>query len=131
MMSGTTEEPAAGFATLEGTVKYLTYWTSKPRKRTAKVEECGHFDARGMLCVHGRGDLFVRRTFNMGIWLKRDGRLLMRFWSRNLDTDGRSFEILGVNTSNIPAPHPPAGLVDYWVPKAVREAYDKWIMDEW
>ena len=131
MMARTAEEPAAGFATLEGTVKDLTYWTSMPSKEIAKVEECDHFNARGMLCVYGRGDHFVRRTFNMAIWLKRDGRLLMRLWSRNLDTDGRSFGILGVDRSNIPAPHPPAGLVDYWVPKAVREAYDKWIMDEW
>lgn len=131
MMAGTAEEPTAGLAALEGTVKDLTYWASKPGEAIARVEACAHFDARGMLCVYGRGDHFVRRTFNMVIWLKRDGRLLMRFSSRNLDTDGRSFEVLGVDTSTIPAPHPPAVLVDYWVPKAVREAYDKWIMDEW
>lgn len=106
-------------------------WSFRPRKVAAKVERCAHFDARGMAFVFGRGDHFSsRRTFNMDIWMTRDGRLLMRFWSRSMDIDGRSFEISGVNTAGIPANLPGTVWDEKWIPKAVREAYDKWIQEE-
>lgn len=112
-------------------MKHLTDWTSTPNREIVKVEECDHFDARGMVRVYGRGDRFVRRIFNMDIWLARDGRLLVRFWSRDADTDWRSFRILGKDPSRIPRRKPPDGFDDRWIPQAVRDAYDEWIEEEW
>ena len=108
----------------------IAAWARRAGKTVVKVEACGHFDARGLLRVYGRGDQF-HRTFNMDIWLSRDGRLLMRFWSRSLETDERSFEILGMEPAKIPIPKANSRLAEAWVPQAVRKEYDKWIQEEW
>jgi len=109
----------------------LTCWNSDPPDRTAKVEEIDHFVARGMRRVYGRGDYFgPHHSFNMDIWMDRNQRLLMRCWSRCIDFDWRSFEIKGLNKSDIPKPDKTIGLQDFWLPKAVRNAYENWIMEE-
>jgi hypothetical protein len=112
-------------------MKRLIYWESDPPDTDAEVEWIDHFDARGMRNVYGRGDHFDRRlTFHMDIWMTRNRRLLMRCWSRCGDTDWRSFEIKGVDTSRIPKPHKKEGLQGSWVPEAARKAYSEWIEDE-
>jgi hypothetical protein len=96
------------------------------------LEEIGHFDARGMRRVYGRGDHFGRhRSFHMDIWLARDGSLLMRCWSRCGDIDWRSFEIRGVNATIITDREMSAPFQDSWVPDAVRQAYNRWISEEY
>ncbi|MCK5838972.1 MAG: hypothetical protein KAG99_03940 [Bacteroidales bacterium] len=109
----------------------LTHWDSDPPDTDAKVEEIDHFDARGMRLAYGRGDHFGRHyTFNMDLWMPRTGRLLMRCWSRCQDIDGRSFEIKGLDTSEIADSIKAAGLHDSWVPDVVRKTYDEWIQEE-
>ena len=109
----------------------VTDWDSQPPAIKAQVEELDHFDARGMCRVYGRGDHFGRhRYFHMDIWETRDGRLLMRCWSGCQDIDWRSFEIKGVALAKIPEGNKRTGFGESWVPKAVRNAYDQWILEE-
>jgi len=109
----------------------LTHWDTEAPDMGARVEEIEHFDARGMCGVYGRGDHFSRhRSFHMDIWKARDGRLLMRCWSRCEDIDWRSFEIKGMNMTEIPTLDKETGFEESWVPKAVRKAYDQWIQEE-
>jgi len=111
--------------------EHLTYWGTESIDMDARVEEIEHFDARGMCSVYGRGDNFGRHhSFNMDIWKARDGRLLMRCWSRCEDIDWRSFEIKGLDMVEIPARDKKTGFGESWVPKAVRKAYDQWIQEE-
>jgi len=109
----------------------LTYWDSEAPTMDARVEEIEHFDARWMCCVYGRGDHFGRhRSFNMDIWKTRDGRLLMRCWSRCVHIDWRSFEIKGVDPVEIPEGDKKTGFRESWVPKTVRKVYNQWIQEE-
>jgi hypothetical protein len=97
----------------------------------ALVTEIDHFNARGMRRVYGRGDHFDRhRSFNMDIWRTHDGRLLMRCWSRCEDIDWCSFKIKGVDLAEIPEINKSAGFQDSWVPSAARQAYERWIDEE-
>jgi len=109
----------------------LTCWDTESLNMDARVEEIEHFDARGMYCVYGRGDHFGRHHyFHMDIWKTRDGRLLMRCWSRCKDIDWRSFEIRGMDMVEIPARDKKTGFEESWVPEALRKAYDQWIQEE-
>ena len=88
-------------------------------------------NARAMCRVYGRGEHFSRhRPFNMDIWKTRDGRLLMRCWSRREDIDWRSFEIKGADPGTIPERNKKTGFRDSWIPKVVRCAYEQWIQKE-
>ena len=110
----------------------VTCWDSEAPATDAQVEEIEHFDARGMHRVYGRGDQFGRHhKFNMDIWRTRDGRLLMRCWSRCEDIDWRSFEIRDMDIVGIPQSGNTFGFEDSWIPRAVRGAYDEWIQNEW
>ena len=109
----------------------LTYWDSEAPDMDARVEKIEHFDARGMCRVYGRGDHFDRhRSFNMDIWKTRDGRLLMRCWSRCEDIDWRSFEIKVVDPVEIPEGDKKTGFLESWVPNAARKAYDQWMQEK-
>jgi hypothetical protein len=109
----------------------LTYWESDAPDTDVEVLEIEHFDARGMRRVYGRGDHFGRNwSFNMDIWKTRDGRLLMRCWSRCEDIDRCSFEIKGVDLTEIPDRNKKTGFEESWVPEAVRQAYEQWINEE-
>ena len=60
---------------LDSTVYWGEPFNGEPN---ATLEAIGHFDARGMRRVYGRGDHF-KRVFNMDIWKDRNDRLLARF----------------------------------------------------
>ena len=108
--------------------KWVLSWDSEFPQSAATLEEIDHFNARGMRRVYGRGDTFPeRRTFNMDIWKDKHDRLVMRFWSRNIDVDWESYEIMGLDACSIPTLVSKSELVDSWVPKAVRNAYEDWI----
>jgi hypothetical protein len=67
----------------------------------------------------------------MDIWKDRKQRLFMRFWSRCSEIDGRQYEINGIDTKSIPERHAEWGFEEYWIPNEVREAYEKWIDEEY
>jgi hypothetical protein len=109
----------------------LTCWNSEEPAANAVVEEIDHFVARGMRRVYERGDYFIRHcSFNMDIWQDRQGRLLMRCWSRSDEVDERSFEIKGMDLQAIPRLDKMRGFEDWWIPGAVREAYVEWVREE-
>ena len=54
----------------------------------------------------------------------------MRFWSRCQEIDGRSFEIIGIDLRKIAEREKSSGLRESWVPRAVRQAYNRWIDEE-
>jgi hypothetical protein len=112
--------------------KTTTYWESAPPKtKNINIEYIQHFDARGMRRVYGRCDqLGPHHTFNMNIWLTSSGRLLMRLWSHCQDIDERSFEIKGLDASEITKPIRGSVLEDTWVPDIVRNTFNKWIDEE-
>ena len=113
-------------------MKSVVYWdTDPPRKFRIRIEFTDNFDARGMQRVYGRGDHFWRRTaFNMDVWRDRNGRLLGRFWSRNPEVDWMSIEIHGIRPDSIPPRRKGALLSDAWIPKALRQAYENWVLSE-
>jgi len=106
-------------------------WDSDAPATEGETEAIEPFDARGMHRVYARSDQFGRHgIFNMDIWGTRDGRLLMRCWSRCEDIDGCSFEINGIDAAAIPQRDKKARFQESWIPKAVRNAYDRWIQGE-
>ncbi len=110
----------------------LAAWGSEAPDADATVEEVDHFGARGMRRVYCRGDWFGRHhSLSMDIWLAHDGRLLMKCWSRCRDIDPRSFMITGVDPDGIPERRESEAYEDAWIPMAVRQAYDRWISEEW
>ena len=77
-------------------------WDSEAPAIDAQVEEIEHSDARGMQRVYGRDDHFGSHcAFKMDIWRTREGRVLMRCWSRCQDIAWRSFEIKGLDLAAI------------------------------
>jgi len=108
------------------------HWeTQPPRHKDIRIEETGYFIARGMKRVYGRGDHYGRHhKFNVDIWTTSGGRLLMRCWSRCSEIDARSFEIFGIDVSQIPFPDK-FGFCDDRLPYEIREEYDTWIEEEW
>lgn len=54
----------------------------------------------------------------------------MRLWSHCQDIDERSFEIKGLDASEITKPIRGSVLEDTWVPDIVRNTFNKWIDEE-
>lgn len=106
-------------------------WDSEPPDIDITLEYTD-FNARGMRCVYGRSDRFPRQMLSMDIWKTRDGRLFMRFWSRCKETDWYSYEIKGMDLAMgmIPPIVKGQALSDTWVPKAVRDEYEGWVISE-
>ena len=106
-------------------------WDTPVSPQNAIVTEIAHFNARGMRRVYGRGEVFPGGpSFNMDIWLTRDGRLLMRCWSRCNEIDDRSFEINGIPQASIPVRQAGDTFAESWIPLAVRQAYGCWIFEK-
>ena len=102
---------------------------SGPRGRGISAKFIDPFSARGMRRVYGRGDHFGRgRTFNMDVWLTRDGRLLARFWARRDEVDWLSLEVTGF--IHAPPQNKKREVNEDWVPKCIRDEYDNWIISE-
>ena len=101
------------------------YWEYPPHADlSATVHLIDHFNARGMRRVYGRCD-HLQRRLNMDIWRTRDSRLLVRFWSRNENVDGESWEVIGVpDAQQLPGPPFDEG----WIPNCLREEYAKWVI---
>ena len=56
--------------------------------------------------------------------------LFMRCWTRRSEVNWRSFEIKGMDVNNIPEHDRKRNFEDCWLPKAVRDAYEEWIREE-
>ena len=116
---------------------YNVDWDSDAPDTDAEARLCDHFDARGMTRVYGRCERTYigsyRRTFVLDIWAAKDGRLLMRCWSRSLDVDDRCYEIIGLDAGAVRAGarDENGGFHDSWLPKAVREAHEDWVDEEY
>jgi hypothetical protein len=107
----------------------IVLWESKASESSVILEACEPFDARGMRPVYGRGDHFGRApTYHMDIWRDRRGRLFMRFWSRSDEIDWQSFEVKGLDIGSIPEREREHCFVDCWLPQAVRDAYENWVL---
>lgn len=101
---------------------------AQPGVRLTQIE---HFDARGMRSVYGREDDFGRyKRLHLDIWRTRDGRFLMRCWSRCSEIDWRSFEIRGLEASRFPPKGKGTDMNDSWIPMSVRRAYNSWFEEE-
>jgi hypothetical protein len=102
--------------------------------RGARVRRIRNFDARGMTYVYGQGDHFGdRMSFHMDTWRTRNGRLLVRFWSRRAVLKRMSYEILGLPVSRQPTadlPETGSDLDSSWIPRALRKNYHEWIVVE-
>lgn len=109
----------------------ITEWEHKRRlSRGISVNYIDAFNARGMRRVYGRCDYFGRgRTFNMDVWLTKDGRLLARFWARRDEVDCYSLEVIG-HTLPIVQNNRNYEANEEWVPQCLRVDYDNWVMSE-
>ena len=101
------------------------------------------FSARGIRRIYGRGDgfeipsdenvilvfvrseIYRRLTCDIDIWLRKDGRVFVRFFSSKQRIDPLSFELTG---ARIPSELKRGILLDEsWVPQVLRDTYDEWI----
>lgn len=113
-----------------GKKQSLAYWdTEAPIGPSIRVEEIDHFDARGKRRVYGRGDQFARLALNMDIWRSRNGRLVVRFWSRSKEFDWLSYEIVGLLDFESHDDTPTSGFSEDWIPECLRVEYDNWVLD--
>lgn len=109
----------------------VAYWDSEgPIGSSIRIEGIDHFDARGKRRMYGRGDQFGRLVLNMDVWLSRDGRLFVRFWSRNEDVDWYSYEIVGLVDIESHYDTSPPEFGEHWIPECLREEYDNWVASE-
>ncbi len=110
----------------------VVYWdTPPPRKSRGKIEYVAPFSARGMKRAYGRGDRFSgRAALNMDIWQNRAGQLFVRFWSRNEEVDEYSLTISGVDPVFEPDTVREHGFSDAWIPQALRDEYESWVVSE-
>lgn len=72
------------------------FWSTRPIARGSKavLESAAPFDARGMRSIFRRGDQFPGLpAYSMGMWLAKDGRLLVRFSSRGSCVEPRSYQV--------------------------------------
>ena len=109
----------------------FVWWDTKRPSRAGNLslEDIGSFNARGMRRIFGRGDMFPGLPgYNMDIWVARNGRVLIRFWSRGSYVDPCSFELHGLV---VPAAtlSGEKQLDEGVVPAIVRDRYDEWVID--
>lgn len=110
----------------------MTYWETEPPETEVELEPIDDFSARGMRRVYSRADQYHGRgTFNMDIWKTRDGRLLLRFWSRCQHVEWWSREVKGMDLSLVPEPVKGEVFQESWIPQAVRLEYDDWVDEEY
>jgi hypothetical protein len=105
-------------------------WATKgPARQSISLSFVGHFDARGMRAIYGRGDYFGRRCLRMDVWRSTTGRILARFWSRSSEVDSESHEVRGLEISTRSL-CPALADNEHLVPECLRDAYDKWVVSE-
>lgn len=85
------------------------------------------FDARVLRRTYARVDHLGRQIFNLDVWKSRDGRLLVRLWSRSRDVDTCSLEIHGFSAADRTW-QAPCRMNEQWVPHCLREEYDLLIL---
>ena len=107
------------------------FWSTKPVARApkAQLDAIPPFSARGMRRIYGRGDHFPGLpTYNLDVWLTKERRIMVRFWSRGSFVDPCSYELrngrIPVDTlSSVPAEN------ESHVPLALRAEYEDWVID--
>jgi hypothetical protein len=105
-------------------------WHSRSAKTRIQIEFTDPFDARGMRRVYGRGDCFGRgANFNMDIWRDQNGNLFTRFWSRSVRVEDVSLAIRGIFADSLPQRVEGAGFSDAWLPRALRDKYEEWVLE--
>ena len=92
------------------------------------AEPIEHFKALGMRSVFWRDDVFGKMILRMAVWLTRDGRVLMRLWSRSTEVDWESYEILGFPETLRPVEIIKGIGDEGWVPECARDEYDNWLI---
>lgn len=109
----------------------LCFWETEPPQRVPglRLREIPSFSARGMRTIYGRADHFPHcPTYVMDIWMAKSGRLFVRFWSRGVYVNWRSYEVKGLT---IPVGSLSRVLHDneHLVPSLVRKKYEEWVTD--
>lgn len=113
---------------------YRKLWQKRPAvgRAAVTVRPIDAFNARGMRRAYGRRDhMGPHHTFEMDIWVARDGRVLMRCSSRCIEIEGRSFEITGPDVAEVLRRDKEGHFRDAWIPDAARRAYGEWIEEEY
>jgi hypothetical protein len=83
--------------------------------------------------VYGRGDHYGRGyVFDMDVWLRKDGHMLARFWSRSAMVDSLSIELIGFSRLQSLPKRGSRGteLDEGWVPWCLRSEYSAWIDEQ-
>lgn len=80
-----------------------------------------------MRAIFGGSDILAKFTCYLDVWLRKDARIFVRFWSRREELDLLSFELRG---HSIPEKiMPDTQLDESWVPEIVRDEFDYWVRD--
>jgi hypothetical protein len=78
-----------------------------------------------MLLAYRRNDGFPKFSCGMEMWVRKDGRLFVRFISPGLRTTYRTYELLGIQP---PSPPKQGELFDdNCVPNVLRDLYEDWV----
>ncbi len=125
--------------------KDLVAWAEKGPSRIKSIELfcVKPFSARGMKCLYGRGDHYpmsnskiVQQVFGLGenarpmvcmmdMWLRKDGCVFARFYTRRRRVDKWWFEVRGLK---LPAEWKRADFLSgKCVPEALRDRYEEWV----
>lgn len=95
------------------------------RRKAIRILTAPDFSARGMRLIYGRGDRFPRLSCGMDIFVRRDGRVFVRFYSPGLRKTYRSYELLGLKLPTMPESG--TSLADDCVPEVLRDLYEEWV----
>lgn len=112
-------------------VRKCIAWQSRPcATRSALVlKQVDAFDARGKLLVYRRADKFPGLpTLWLDLWMAKDGTVYSRFHSRGIYVDQLDFEVVGLDLRRAGLPDPRSNN-ECFVPRAVRERYDDWVIE--
>jgi hypothetical protein len=98
-------------------------WFEPAIPSSAKIQQIDKFDARGMRRVYSIGNRIGSQTFYLYIWVRKDGQMFARFWSRCEEVDWFSYEITGLKNRFIVGNPDDGG-----VPLVLRKEYDSWVI---
>jgi hypothetical protein len=107
--------------------RFLSWDSQKgpARRKAISILTAPDFSARGMRRIYGRGDHFPRLSCGMVIFLRRDARVFVRFYSPGLRETYRTYELLGLKLRTLPQRGAPLG--DDCVPEVLRDLYEGWV----
>lgn len=110
--------------------RYLILWNSPQgpsRNQSIQILDAPNFAAHEMRLFYGQGNHFEKLSCGLDLFLRKDGRIFIRFSSPAHRVARRTYELTGLQIPTLPE----RGklLEDNCVPEILRDLYDEWVSD--